>query len=405
MTDTTTTEQWIPCEEDSSGHSFGSEELALVAEVLRSGVLISSASGFTRRLELDFAERYGVSDAIACSSGTTAVQAALAVLDLPPGSEVITTPLTDIGGVSPILQEGFVAVFADVDPLTGNIDPDSVELALSPRTSAIIVTHLVGKPCDMTRLAEIAERNGLKIIEDCAQAYDAKHAGQYVGTFGSVGCFSTQQTKHISAGEGGLMLTDDPVIALRLRSWINKGVAGVVRSRSADHPILGMNARMSEVQAAIAVAQLRKLTGFVEARVSMAESLTAALAGLDGVVCPTNGTVEVQTYWKYLLSIDPVAHPGLRDRIAEELYARHAVVSPCYLHVPLFEKSLFSHYSRRLVGEEAPTTRDPQRDDTLNFPGMRSFIDRAIVFWWNERMTPDDVERIASLVRDAVLAD
>jgi len=402
MTDTQTVERWIPCEEDGSGHSFGAEELALVTEVLRSGVLIASSGGFTRQLELEFAQRYGVAEAIACSSGTTALQAALAVLDLPPGSEVISTPLTDIGGVSPILQEGFIPVFADVDPITGNIDPDSVERAISPKTTAIIVTHLVGKPCDMTRLVEIAIRHGLKIVEDCAQAYDAQHAGQYVGTFGAVGCFSTQQTKHISAGEGGLMLTDDVALARRLRSWVNKGVAGVTRSRSSDHPVLGMNARMSEVQAAIAVAQLRKLTGFVDARISMADLLSSSLYDLPGITCPENAPGEVQTYWKYLLSVDPQIPPGLRDELGEALDRRRAVVTPCYLHLPVFNKTLFERYKRRLVGDDETTTLDPSRDGTRNFPGMNSFIERAIVIWWNERMTPADVTRIADLVRASV---
>ncbi|WEO77309.1 DegT/DnrJ/EryC1/StrS family aminotransferase [Cryobacterium sp. SO2] len=409
MTDTITpmtnnaVERWIPCEEDGSGHSFGDEELALVTEVLRSGVLISSDAGFTRRFELEIADRYGVGDAIACSSGTTALQGALAVLGLEAGSEVVTTPLSDIGGVSPILQEGLVPVFADVDPVTGNIDPESVERAISPRTSAILITHLVGKPCDMTRLMQIAEKHGLAVVEDCAQAYDARHAGRFVGTFGAIGTFSTQQTKHISAGEGGLAITDDPELARRLRSWVNKGVAARTRSRSADHPILGMNARMSEVQAAIAVAQLGKLDASIEIRISHADLLSEQLAGVEGVICPSNSAGEVQTYWKYLLSVDPEVLPGVRDPMADEFSRRRAVVVPCYLHLPLFEKTLFQRYPRRLVGQDAIGYADKARDDTVHFPGMNGFIERAIVVWWNERITVSDVDRIAELVRLTVV--
>lgn len=399
MTDAITAERWIPCEEDGTGHSFGEEELALVTEVLRTGVLIASDTGFTRRLERGIEERYGVAHAIACSSGSTALQAALAALELDAGAEVITTPLTDIGGISPILQEGLIPVFADVDPVTGNLDPASVEQAISPRTSAIVVTHLVGLPCDMTAIMAIAERHGLAVLEDCAQAYDARHSDTPVGTFGAVGTFSTQQTKHISAGEGGLLITNDDDIARALRSWVNKGVASHTRSRSGDHPIVGMNARMSELQAAVAVAQLGKLDRFVERRITMAEGLTRAWDDLPGISGPAVPPGDVHTYWKYLLTIDPDLRPGLRDRLAAELADRRAIVTPCYLHIPLFGKTLFTRHRRRLVGDVQASFLDPARDDLAAFPGTKGFIDSAVVMWWNERISESDVARIADLVR------
>ncbi len=399
MTDTLTSQRWIPCEEDGSGHSFGAEELALVTEVLTSGVLISSDHGFTRRLEEGIEERYGIAHAIACSSGSTALQAALAALKLDAGSEVITTPLTDIGGISPILQEGLVPVFADVDPVTGNLDPASVEQAISPRTTAIIVTHLVGLPCDMTAIMAIAARHGLAVLEDCAQAYDARHAGTPVGAFGAAGTFSTQQTKHISAGEGGLLVTNDDEIAKTLRSWVNKGVASHARARSADHPIIGMNARMSELQAAVAVAQLGKLDGFVERRITMADALTQALDGLPGIAGPVVPSGDVHTYWKYLITVDPDVRPGLRDRLAAEFADRRAIVAPCYLHIPLFGKTLFQTHPRRLVGDAEASFLDRERDELAAFPGTKGFAERAIVIWWNERIGESDVDRIADLVR------
>ncbi len=403
MTTQAALEHWIPCEEDASGHSFGAEELAAVTEVLSTGRLLSDSGGFVGRLETAFAARYGAPAAVACSSATSAIHAALVALGLAPGAEVITTPLSDIGGVAPIAAAGLVPVFADVDPVTGNLDPDSLAAAVSPRTEAIVVTHLVGKPCDMTRIGEIAARHGLAIIEDCAQAYDARHADVPVGTFGAVACYSTQQTKHISAGEGGLMLVNDPSLTTPLRSWINKGVEGGVRSRTEDHPIAGVNARMTELQAAVLCAQLEKLTGFVSARVARAEQLSAALADLPGITCPSSGAGELQTYWKYLLSVDPAALPGVRDRLDAELDARHAVVQPCYLHLPLFTKSLFDLHPTRLVGEaEAATGRREVKAE--GFDGMRAFIDRAVVLWWNERIEDADVARISDLVHAVVAA-
>ena len=392
----------LPCEDDGTGHSFGDAELANLAAVLDSGVLIAHNDGFTQQLEAAFAERYGVRHAIACSSGTSALQAALAALQLPEGAEAITTPLSDIGGVSPLLAEGLIPVFADVDPVTGNVDPDSVEAAISPATRVIVVTHLVGKPCDMTRLTEIAARHGLLIVEDCAQAYDARHAGRLVGTFGAVGTFSTQQTKHISSGEGGLLVTDDDDIAYFLRSWINKGVAGGVRARNEDHPMLGMNARMTELQAAVLLPQLARLDESVAARVGRARELSAALGDIQGLDLPADTDGEVQTYWKFLLSVDPERLPGARARIAEALDAHGALVAPWYLHLPLFSKSLFATYRRRLVGETVASTRGEAVAELDRFTGMRGFIDRAIVLWWNERMSPSDVARIADIIRAAV---
>ncbi|MFC5665966.1 DegT/DnrJ/EryC1/StrS family aminotransferase [Kitasatospora misakiensis] len=393
--------RWIPCEEDASGHSFGSEELAAVTEVLTSGRLLSDSGGFVGRLEEAFAARYGAAGAVACSSATSGIQAALVALGLPRGAEVITTPLTDIGGVAPIVAAGLVPVFADVDPVTGNLDPASVEAAVGPRTEAIVVTHLVGKPCDMTALAAIAERHRLLIVEDCAQAYDARHAGVPVGTFGAIACYSTQQTKHISAGEGGLMLVNDPGLIAPVRSWINKGVEGGVRSRTEDHPIVGANARMTELQAAVLCAQLDKLTGFVTARITRARELSAALADIPALTTPSSGVGEVQTYWKYLLSVDPHRLPGVRERLDAELDARRAVVQPCYLHLPLFTKSLFDRHAVRLVGESAAATgRRPATAE--GFDGMRGFTDRAVVLWWNERIGAADVARIADLVHTVV---
>lgn len=393
------TQRWLPCEEDATGHSFGEEELANLARVMSSGVLLASRSGFVGELEAEFAGRNGVAHAIAVSSCTTGLQAALAIRNFAPGSEVITTPLTDIGGVSAILQAGLVPVFADVDPVTGNIDPDSVRRAIGPRTVALIVTHLVGRPCALDLLMSAARDHDLYVVEDCAQAFDARFDDRPVGTFGHVGVFSTQQTKHISSGEGGLLLTNDDNRALALRTWINKGVAGGVRARDEDHPVLGANARMTELQAAVLLPQLTRLTETVARRIAAAESLSAELNAIDGVSGPDTDPRSTQTYWKYLLTVES-QNSALCERIATALDEREAIVGPRYLHLPLFAKSLFTRYPRRLVGRAAATFHEPGGSDDLDlFPGVRAFMDRSIVLWWNENVSAHHVERIAELIR------
>src|SRR5262249_28502890 len=211
-----------PSDQDASGRTLGEEELGLLAEVIRSGTLISTKGTFVTRLGQQFADLPGVKSAYACTSGTAAVHAAVAALDVNPGEEIITSPITDMGALTPILYQGAIPVFADVDPRTGNLTAETITPCLSERTRAIIATHLFGNPCDVGAILTLARAHNLPVIEDCAQAFLAQHAGRQVGTLGTLGCFSLQQGKHITTGEGGLIATNDEVLARRVFLFINK---------------------------------------------------------------------------------------------------------------------------------------------------------------------------------------
>ena len=247
----------IPSDQDASGRLLGDEEIALVTEAIRSGTLTSTKGTFVKSFVADFAALIGVTHASACASGTAAIHAAIAAIDPAPGDEIVTSPITDMGAITPIIYQTAIPVFADVDPRTGNVTAETIERVLSPKTRAIIVTHLFGNPAEMGPILELAARHGIPVIEDCAQAYGATYDGRPVGTLGAIGCFSLQQGKHITTGEGGMVVTDDAELGRRMRLFIDK--AWGYGDEKPDHYFAALNARMTELQGAVALAQLRKL--------------------------------------------------------------------------------------------------------------------------------------------------
>ncbi len=213
-----------------------------------------------------------------------------------------------MGALAPILYQGAIPVFADVDPRTGNVTAETIADRLSDRTKAIVVTHLFGNPCEMGEIMALAAKHTLPVIEDCAQAYLATSGGRKVGTIGAIGCFSLQQGKHITAGEGGLVVTNDDDLARRVRLFIDK--AWGYGDPNPDHYFLALNYRMSELQGAVALAQLGKLEQSVSRRIDMAARLTHALAGLPGIETPWVHADNRHVFWRYVLRVDRDSDPG-----------------------------------------------------------------------------------------------
>ncbi len=248
---------------------IGSEEKAAVLEVLESGMLAQGPR--TARFEERFAQLCGVKQAIATSSGTTALHIALLASGIGPGDEVITTPFTFIASTNSILFCGARPVFVDIDEETFNINPALIEKAITPRTKAILPVHLYGYLCDMDALQAIASRHGLKIIEDACQAAGAAYRGKAAGSFG-VGCFSLYATKNITSGEGGMVVTDDDALAEKCRLLRNHGM-----QRRYYYDQLGYNFRMSDLHAAIGLAQIDRLAELTARRRANAAYLNAHL--------------------------------------------------------------------------------------------------------------------------------
>jgi dTDP-4-amino-4,6-dideoxygalactose transaminase len=391
----------LPSDQDASGRSFDAAELRALADALDTGALTSTRGHWVRSLEQRFADLVGAEHAIATSSGTSAIHAAIVAIDPEPGDEIVTTPITDMGAITPILYQGAIPVFADVDPHTGNVTAETIERCLSERTRAIVVTHLFGNPAGMSPILELARRASVPVIEDGAQAYLATSDGRYVGTIGTIGCFSLQQGKHITTGEGGLVVTDDTAIARRLRLFVNK--AWPYGEPDPDHEFLALNARMSELQGAVGARQLEKLGPGVNARVRAAHALSAQLEGMPGIETPRTTPGATHTFWRYCLHVDPAIVPGGPVAVARELSELGIPSAPRYIQKPAFRCAVIAE--QRTFG----TSRFPftlARPEALDysedrFPGAFRMLDTALVLPWNEHYGETHVDRLAAHLSEA----
>jgi perosamine synthetase len=392
----------LPSDQDASGRTLGAEEIAAVTSALRSGVLTSTKGTFVTELESRFAAMLGVKYAYACSSGTAAIHCAIAAIDPEPGDEIITTPITDMGALSPILYQGAIPVFADVDPVTCNVTPATIAERISPRTKAIIVTHLFGNPCDIDEIVELGKRAGIPVIEDCAQAFMAASNGNFVGTEGSIGCFSLQQGKHITTGEGGLVVTNDEALARRIFLFINKAW-GYGDSRP-DHYFLALNYRMSELCGSVACAQLHKLPTIVARRRMLAELLSQKLRTVEGIETPAVAPRALHSYWKYCIRVSEPLSADAVVEVARLLKERGIVSAPRYIVKPAFMCEVFQE--KKTFGKSGyPFTlaRPEAIDYNLErYPGAVRALERLLVVPWNDRYNEDDVDYIGDALTWAI---
>ncbi len=392
----------LPSDQNATGRWMGDDELALLAEVIASGTLTATKGEQTRTLEAEFADRLGVAHAIACSSGTSALHTAVAALDPEPGDEIITTPITDMGAITPILYQGAIPVFADVDPDTGNVTAATIEARLTDRTRAVMVTHLFGNPCEMDAIGSVLAERGIPVIEDCAQAYGASISGRPVGTIGPLGCFSLQQGKHITTGEGGLVVTDDDALARRARVFVNKGWP--YGEASPDHEFLALNYRLTELQGAVARAQLKKLDGMLEVRARTTARFTDLIADIPGVRAPVVADGDVHGFWRYCLLVDGEVIDGGPRALADRLSVHGVASAPRYIQKPAYECKVLAE--QRTFGDSRwPfTLAKPEAVDydPARFPGVYTALDRMLVLGWNEGMSDEHVDGLAAALAAAV---
>lgn len=392
----------LPSDQDATGRTLGDEEIELLTQVIRSGTLTSTKGQFVKTLEQSFAKRLPIPHAVAAASGTMALHAAFAAIDPEPGDEFITTSITDMGALTPMLYQGAIPVFADVDPRTCNVTAESIEAAISPRTRAIVVTHLFGNPCDMTAIMSLAHERKIPVIEDCSQAFGATWDGQPVGTFGALGCFSLQQGKHITTGEGGLVVSNDSALARRAYLFVNK--AWGYGDPQPDHYFIALNGRMSELQGAVAVAQLAKLDGVVRSRVESAAYLSRKIEGLQGVEAPWHDPRAKHTYWKYCLRVDSERIRGGAPGLAALLKERGIASAPRYIQKPAFRCEVFAQ--QRTFGRSRwPFTlaRAEAVDySTEKFPGTFAALEGVLVLPWSEKYTTEHLDYIATAIHECV---
>jgi dTDP-4-amino-4,6-dideoxygalactose transaminase len=392
----------LPSDQDASGRSFGPEEIEALTAVLDSGVLTATKGSFTKQLEASLGQLLGVEHVIALASGSAAVHVAVAGIDPAPGDEIITTSITDMGALAPILYQGAIPVFADVDPVTLNVTAETIAARITPRTKAIIVTHLFGNPCQMDDILALAAEHGLPVIEDSAQSYLGSSKGRLTGTMGAVGCFSTQQGKHITSGEGGFVVTNDAALARRMRVYVNK--AWPYGEPNPDHEFLALNYRITELQSAVIAAQVPKLEANVATRIANADRLSKQLAGVPGTGIPVVAPDDVCCYWRYCLRVDGDVVPGGPGALAAELKFYDIAAAPRYIQKPAFRCKVFTDQVTFGDSKWPFTLATPEALDysAERFPGTFAGLEQALVFGWNERYTSDHVDYLASSIAEAV---
>jgi perosamine synthetase len=305
---------------------IGKEEKEAVIEVLDSGMLAQGPR--VAAFEAAFADMAGTGYAIATSSGTTALHTALLAHGIGPGDEVITTPFSFIASANSVLYTGAAPVFADIDPVTFNIDPAQIEPLITSRTRAILVVHLFGLPADVTAIMPLAKKHNLVVIEDACQSHGAMVHGRPVGSFGT-GCFSLYPTKNITSAEGGMITTNDPDLAQMCRVIRQHGM-----SQQYHHTMLGFNHRMTDIHAAIGLAQLRKLAAFNHARIGNAAYLTRHL---KGVTVPAGRPGVDHVYHQYTIRVSG----GRRDALKQHLH-NHGIGAGVYYPIPIHRQPLYA---------------------------------------------------------------
>ncbi len=349
---------------------FGDEELALVRECLMSGWVTQGP--MTRRLEEIFAERHEVRHALACANCTAGLHIAVLALDLGPGDEVIVPAFTWVTSAHAAEYVGARPVFCDVDPSTYNIDVASMEAAVTPRTRAVMPVHLFGLAADMAAVEAVARRHGLAVIEDAACAVGTRYQGRPVGRVGSISCFSFHPRKIVATGEGGMITTQDDRLAVRLRRLRNHG-AGPAAAQPRPFDMgpfdeLGFNYRLSDIQAAVGVAQMARLDALIRERRARAARYAELLQGIAWVIPPDEPKGYFHTYQSYVARIAADA-PMSRNEMMTELDRKGIQTRPGTLavHVTGYYRDKY-----KLRPEDCPASwRAQEQTMTLPlFPGM-----------------------------------
>lgn len=334
-----------------------------------------------------------------CSSGTAALHIAVAASGIGPGDEVITSSITDIGTVIGVIYQQGIPVFADLKPSTFNLDPDDVARRITPRTKAIIAVHLGGNPADMGALRKLADQHNLILIEDCCQAWGAQDRGQPIGSAGHIACFSLQQSKHITTGDGGVVASSHPTIGPLLQRFGDKGADRGGATGGLFHQF-ATNYRMSELQAAFAAAQITRLEKVAANRAQAGNLLTSRITGVKGITPHHVNDADRCVYWFYMLRMGPAAFRCDRAEFVKALAAEGIPAAAGYIPVPLYGNPVFQQHSffggRWPVKELGLTDMDYSK---VSLPETEAILKTCIRIQINEAMPDDYVEAIAAGVK------
>jgi len=348
--------------------------------------------------EEGFASLYGLRHAVASTSGMASIHVAIGALDLNPGDEVIAAPITDAGTVVPILYQNAIPIFADIDH-TYNMDPVDVERQITERTRAILVVHLFGNPCDMDAIMDVARGHHLPVIEDCSQAHLTEYKGRMLGTIGDIGCFSLQQSKHMTTGDGGMTLTDRDDWAERMRLFADKGWNRQPDWERRAYLLLGPNYRMTELQAAVGLAQLEKVADVVRRRNELGTLLSQVISDVVGIQPAPVTEGGSHSYWTYPLATGdwPAAEFG------PALAAEGVPCRPGYIVDPIF-LCMEALATKLTYGtSQCPftchwTERDIEYTEEM-CPRTSAALSHMVTFTFNENYSEGDILDVAGAIK------
>ena len=387
---------------DATGRLYGKEELAALTEIVENGKLGKWHGHFVKDFEKECADAYGVKHCITSTSGTTAIHTALGALDLEPGDEVITSPITDLGTIFPILFQLAIPIFADVDPETGNITAKEIEKRLSHKTKVIMPVHLAGQPCDMGPIMRLARKHKLSVIEDCSQSHYAEYKGKLADTIGHLGAFSMQASKQITAGEGGYTLTNDDALGRRARLFADKGWPRDGVGDERDHLFLGPNYRMNELTGAVALCQLRKAKQITAKRRRGAERLCQLLSEIEGVIPPKIVKGANPSWWRFTFSIDSGKLGVSGAEFGKAIRAEGLPFGFGYIPHGVFEyRALRDRITFGTSGY--PWTLPDARPDIVyrreDFPNTMRYLTGHFGMSWTEGITVSDARDIGRAIK------
>jgi len=339
------------------------------------------------RFERKVADYVGVRYAVAFCNGTAALHAACFAAGIGPGDEVITTPITFLASSNCVLYMGGKPVFADINERTYNLDPDSIVERISPHTKAIIPVDFTGQPVEIDRIMMIARDHGLVVIHDAAHSLGAEYGGRRIGAWGDMTMFSFHPVKHITTGEGGMIVTDNETYYKRLLLFRNHGMTRDPMVMTASEGPwyyemheLGYNYRMTDMQAALGVSQMDKLDGFVEVRRSIAHAYTAAFGELDGLIVPEQHSAGNSSWHLYIIRWDLSRYSADRRMIFEALRAENIGVNVHY--IPVYQQPYYRNHGY----------------EELRLPKAEAYYENAVSLPIFPKMSDDDVKDVVKAV-------
>lgn len=366
-----------------------------ISEVLEKGF----GSDMVQRFQEKFAKMHDVQYAFAVSNCAAAIHTALAVLDVGPGDEVVTTPVSDFGTYMGILAQNALPVFADIDPDTGNITAETIEKVLSPYTKAIVVVHWHGLLCDMDPIVRLAEKKGIPVIEDCCQTPLGRYKGKMAGSMGTIGCFSMDAEKHLSTEHGGMLTTNSKELADKAYKFAVMRGCYVEEGFGRKYDMLGLNYRYGQLEAAVGMAQIDILEEQNKRRIMLANKLMEKISTIDGILPLKIPEGSMCLYWIFPVIFDI-------ERFNADIYtlgrALEAEGIKGCSHIPYYlitDSHLCLKERKNLYGKtgcpfDCPYQHRKLTYDSKDYPGAVKYISRTVRWVWSDKYSEHDIERI-----------